>query len=404
MERPLISELTEYIVYVGLYFSVITHCAYLLRRHRRLRIEFFGLFAILLIILPAQLHAATITLNSCETHTYTGCGNDNNCLDIQSGPATIRYTGGCPKNVVASGATMSIAGDIITQITSVSGIFKIAGNVDLNGGSRTITSTGSGVTRFNGVISNGALILQDTDSVSSNSHIYLARCNTYTGGTIILGGEIKHQSNNAYGSGDISICGDARLVVNSGATIPNNININADLAFYFHSTSGTTSTTGTITINTGGTLQNDSTYLNASGSNVDLNGGTLNTNNEAMTINSLTLSDNSTINLGSTETFTIGDSSGFAWTAGKTLTINNWAGAPGGPSTGSTILVGAGFFTAAQLAEIEFFSFPKGAAIVGGELVPAIVVVPEPSTWLSGTWLMLLTLWHRRWRMMRFSL
>ena len=143
------------------------------------------------------------------------------------------------------------------------------------------------------------------------------------------------------------------------------------------------------------TVSTGNSYLDTSASDVTLAGGTINTDDIGMAINSLTLSDNSTINLGSNETFTIGDSSALAWTAGKTLIINNWAGSLDGPSTGSEILVTAGFFSDAQLAQIQFDGFAKGAAIVGGELVPTILAIPEASTYLGITGLLLLAICHR---------
>ena len=278
--------------------------------------------------------AATITLNNGDCHTYVGCGNDSNCVNITGGTATINYGGGCNQCVI-SGATMTLNGNLVSNITGVR--LRYNGTTDLAGGTRTITAMGAGITRFVGDITNGGLILDD--QTTGCGHFYLSSDKTYTGGTTILGGCIKYTSSSPFGTGDVTIDGDTRLLTRSDNTIANNIIINAELTFFWNNNEGATITTGNITISSGGTLQNEDLHLNTSASDLYLNGGTLNTNNIAMTINSLTLSDNSTINLGTNEIFTIGDSRLLPWTAGKTLTINNWIGPPGGPSTGPRIAI-----------------------------------------------------------------
>ena len=335
-------------------------------QHLESRIAFL---AALLFLLPVAAHAATITLNTGETYTYCGgCCADFQNIDVQSGTATIAYCGACTKSVV-NAATVTFSGDVIFDIAS--GRLAIQGPTDLDGGTRTITAYGCGFgasVRFNSPISNGCLILE---SISTDQHIYIVSANTH-GNTTITNGDIKYQDNSSFGTGTITINGVTTMITEGGTTIANNMVVNGTVDFDWHAVFGVTSFTGNITIASTGTFENGQ-YVGTSAADFDMNGGTLNTNEEDMSIDTLTLTESSTINLGTdnTKSLTIGDSSGTTWTGGTTLTINNWTGtAVTGPSTGYSISITAGFFTQAQLDEIQFTGFAKGAAIVGGELVP----------------------------------
>ena len=145
-------------------------------------------------------------------------------------------------------------------------------------------------------------------------------------------------------------------------------------------TGPTTVTLGTLAIGVNNALSVSSA--------VKLNGGTLATGTFSEAASTLTLLDNSAIDLGlgtATSKLSFADSSALAWTASKTLTVKNWDGLLAGGGTewlkvGST----ASGLTVSQLSEVQFLN-PLGLAagtyqaqiLSTGEVVP---LVPEPST------------------------
>ena len=113
-----------------------------------------------------------------------------------------------------------------------------------------------------------------------------------------------------------------------------------------------------------------------------LGGGTFSTGgySQAMT-STLTLQDNSAIDLGvgsTTSVLSFGDSSGATWTAGKTLTVEDWSGVLTGGGNEKLVFGSSNSaLTGSQLAEIQFLN-PAGLALgtytaqilSAGEIVP----------------------------------
>ncbi len=135
--------------------------------------------------------------------------------------------------------------------------------------------------------------------------------------------------------------------------------------------------TGTTAINAG-TLQYGTANALSNTSNVILNGGKFSTGatiGYSDTVGTLTLTDNSTIELGTgTHILNFANSSAVAWTAGRTLTITGWTNS----CSGAKVFVGTDNtgLTATQLAQITFQGFAPGASISPvGELIPGNVLV-----------------------------
>lgn len=63
------------------------------------------------------------------------------------------------------------------------------------------------------------------------------------------------------------------------------------------------------------------------------------------------------------------------------LTVENWTGTPSGGTNGRIYFLDTSLFTPEVLESINFVGFGTGAALLGNELIPA--VVPEPTTMLG---------------------
>ncbi len=135
---------------------------------------------------------------------------------------------------------------------------------------------------------------------------------------------------------------------------------------------------GTIVVN-GGTFLLGSANQIADAVAMTFAGGTFNSGGLNETLGTAKLTGNSSIDLGASASVVhFANSSGVAWTASTTLTINNWNGSTSGAGTdqiyfGST----GGGLAAGQVAQVSFLNpagFPSGtyaAQILGtGEVVP----------------------------------
>jgi hypothetical protein len=134
-----------------------------------------------------------------------------------------------------------------------------------------------------------------------------------------------------------------------------------------------------------------------------LNGGTLDTaglsehgamSNDAG-IGALTLTSSSVIDMGSISSIlAFANSSLATWMPGQTLNIYNWSGIALTGNGADQVYFGMGVtgLTVAQLNSIRFYS-DSGTTLLGtgifapdldGEVIPTLVPVPEPSTWIGG--------------------
>lgn len=131
-----------------------------------------------------------------------------------------------------------------------------------------------------------------------------------------------------------------------------------------------------IKVNSGGTVRLDNDNQIKNTTSLILNGGTFLTGETAghsETLNTLTLSSTSTIDLGTgSHQLVFANSSAISWTG--TLIISNWTGLGGSSGTQGQIFFGVGGLTATQLANVQFDGYGPGAMLLPtGELVP----IPE---------------------------
>jgi len=162
---------------------------------------------------------------------------------------------------------------------------------------------------------------------------------------------------------------------------------------------------GNITISAG-VLALGGTAIPA-GNDLILSGGTFSTGltvGFTETVTNLTLTDNSTLNFGTgVHQFNITALN----LGGNTLTITGWGASAGISGTGGKLFAFPGAYSTADLANVNFFGFPSGGMqLASGEIVPFILFVPEPSTWLLGgglTAIVACHFWRRQWRRKRIQ-
>lgn len=153
--------------------------------------------------------------------------------------------------------------------------------------------------------------------------------------------------------------------------------------------SGTTILTKKYNKNQGEIIINGGTLLLGGGNLINnsvgmtLNGGTFDTNGQQDALGTLTLSNNSTINLGNGSSLITFASLNYI---GGTLTINNWSGDVNGGGTDRLIFSNTSGITQSFLNNIIFTGYGVGGVLIGNELV----AVPEASTYLAALLLFIL--------------
>ncbi len=376
------------------------------------------------------LNNGTVTLNAGDdmkfkdtTTTINGgvfnvTANDDILLDT-NGKTVVNMTGG-----TANITTGSLAGnrfDVKTGTTwnqtggttNVSGFeTRFFGTVTVDNAQMNINSTAGA--EFDGTI-----------TVSNNGKIDVANDLNITGGSLTGGS-----------NGTVVVGGD--LIVDTSTTISSrpNITMDTDGTSAISVTTGTSLTgigtleinspagTGFTTINasvsnleaskidvSAGTLLLGASDQIANTTDLELSGGYFSTGGFDDTLDTLTLSGNSAIDLnGGNSILNFADSSGTTWTpgVGEVLTITNWDGIFNDGGGSDQINFGANGLDASQVSQI-FFLNPKGEdgiviqgffsaqLLASGEIVP--VMIPEPSTYFGG-FLILgvagLHFWNRR--------
>ncbi|NDG70772.1 MAG: PEP-CTERM sorting domain-containing protein [Proteobacteria bacterium] len=150
------------------------------------------------------------------------------------------------------GATISAS--TANQTLTISQSLVISGN-----GTKTLTLGGSGNVAFNGVIPNGTSPNTSVISMTKSGAgtVTLNGTNTYTGGTTISSGTLAFNNDSALGTGAVTLNGTLSALAN--ATLSNNISVATAGTFRVGSgntftSSGAISGNGSVSKNSGGTL------------------------------------------------------------------------------------------------------------------------------------------------------
>lgn len=346
----------------------------------------------------------TFNLNN-TTQTLALQGNGS--VTLGSGTLIIDNTG-----TDTYSGTVSGTGSITKQN---SGTHTFSGILSHSGG---ITATGTGVLNLNANntfsgglnINNGTVVLGNAGALNSTTPNAVVLGNGTNSGLLRLNG-----NSITVPSVTVSGTGTSNFVENNNATGATfTVSNSSDISFAGVMRNGATGTlavtksgagsltltgvntyTGTTTISNGTLVigVNNSLPVGTSVGIVRFASGTptLTTGNfsigtstsAANSAGALDFDVNTTINLGTTNTLYFKASNAQTWDA-TIITINNWTGSQGGPSTGPRIFVGADAsgLDASQLAKITFTGYPAGAKLlVTGELVPGAA----PTIAVTGT-------------------
>jgi autotransporter-associated beta strand protein len=210
--------------------------------------------------------SAVVFQNTARTYSLGGPGNIAGTTSVvKSGTAVVRfantaantYIGGTIINEgvieLGDGVTNG-AGSLGPGAITNNGIFRInrpdgytvssaisgTGNIALMGGNLTIAGAAGtfggtvdiGVTRrltvsnamtISGAVSGSGTLLKD-----GAGQLVLSSAGTYTGGTTVTGGTLLLQTSGAAGTGAIAIGTAGRLLIEPGATLANNLIVNAN--------------------------------------------------------------------------------------------------------------------------------------------------------------------------------
>lgn len=303
----------------------------------------------------------------------------------------------------ATNILMGVGASIYYTNTTAStfGLITNSGAIQIAGPATTVTNLGNVVLTAAGTILNlsGTNTFDGPVFLAGNAKIQTLDDYLTMNGTLTNNGSLLTVSNAANstleigslisGTGGLTHTGAGKLSLSSSNSFSGNITNNL----------GTLSIDQTYAISglTGSTIVNGGTLLfNVSATNttagVILNGGTIQETDTNLSLGALTVSANSTVQLGSgggigrirfaSGTNTVG--------SGAKLTIYGWSWNSGltGGSDDLIFFTSTSFETASFLNNVTFFGTGGGARVLSsGELVP---ITPEPSSIVSGSILIIL--------------
>jgi autotransporter-associated beta strand protein len=299
-----------------------------------------------------------------------------------AGNITLKSAG----TIAADADTLTISGNI--NQGAYAGTYAGSGNLTVSGiisGTGSLTKSGTGTLTLSGVntFSGGATISAGTVAINSSSSLGTAAA-TINAGTLKATETFTETRNFTLGSSSSTMEVDASKTFTVNGVMSGTGGLvktgNGTLIV-----GGANTFTGTLSVNAG-TFKLGAADRISNSANVSLGGGTFHSGGYNETVGTLTLANDSIIDLGSSASvINFASSAAAAWTAGKTLTITNWNGnwMTGGGTDRIFFGSDSSGLTASQLSQIRFAD-PDGyyttvAILANGEIVP----VPEPATVLA---------------------
>lgn len=289
-----------------------------------------------------------VRVNSSGVLEVGGFYNNNITETIGS----LTLEGGALAQSVDGASTVSsiVLNGNVTRVATGNSTATIAGNLDLGGATRTFD-----------VADSTATIDLDVSATLSNGDF------------------------NKTGAGNLALTGSSDNTHSSTTVNAGSLTLNK--------TAGVDAASGSLTVN-GGTLLLGASNQIEDSTAMTLTGGSFDTMGNSDTLGTLTLSGTSSIDLGSGGTLSFDASNGESWSG--SLSITNWDGDENGGGT-TQLFFGSNNsgLNQGQIDSIQFVN-PSGFSpgtygakiLSSGELVP-FNPIPEPSTYLSGTLLLL---------------
>ncbi len=166
--------------------------------------------------------------------TRTTNSNNIGTIAIDALSFTNNGTAGKTANFTLSGSTLALTSATIvtTATTAGSALEDFVANALTLTGSNTITlGSGHSLSLTTGGISGGGSLT--VGSSGGNATLYLSGSNTYSGGTLITGGQVRTavigagdgSNNNAFGTGSVIVSGSGSVVVRNASSLSNNFTI-----------------------------------------------------------------------------------------------------------------------------------------------------------------------------------
>ncbi len=353
--------------------------------------------------------------NITASNAITGTGalvKSGSGTTILSGPST--YTGTTTVttgvlNIQNATALGSTAGN--TTVFAGTAL-QIQGNIAV--GNETLRLNGSGIAS-DGALRNisgnnswaGPVTIISASTIASDAGTLTIGGNIATGGftTTFAGAGNIAVSGIINGTGGVTKTGAGTLTLNSA--FANNFTGNTTVSggTLAANADGALAVTPKVTINSGGTVLLGTTAGNdriGNTSEVALAGGTLNTGGFSETVGKMTLSANSTLDLGAGASVLTFDGASSLGTS--TLSILNWSGTQG--ATGGTdqvLFTNSSFVAGTTSFQVQFnvggtFYAGKFVSLGGNtiEAIASITPVPEPTTIFGASALVLAIAWRER--------
>jgi len=337
------------------------------------------------LLFPLCSWAATVSWDGGGSSANWGANNNWNPNGDPAAGSDLIMTGSARlTNTVNNASGTAGSYNSITFGAGASGTFLIGGGILTNGAGGIVNNSANLQMFTNTLIvmsaaqtwnaSSGALGISSAITNGGNLLTITGGNNTTLGGKITGTGGLTKS-----GAGTLMLTGTVANTY-SGVTT-----INAG-QITLQKTAGVDAIAGNIIINTGGTLLLGASDQIISTADMTLAGGTFETGGFDETLDTLTLTANSVIDMtGTGDILNFSDSSAIAWTGGTTLEIQGYDGT----TDTDQLFFGTtdSGLTADQLAQISFrdpVGWAPGSYSAFIQSDGRIVPIPEPATILSG--------------------
>ena len=206
--------------------------------------------------------------------TRTTNSNNIGTIAIDALSFTNNGTAGKTANFTLSGSTLALTSATIvtTATTAGSALLEdfVANALTLTGSNTITLGSGHNLSLTTGGISGGGSLT--VGSSGGNATLYLSGSNTYSGGTLITGGQVRTavigagdgSNNNAFGTGSVIVSGSGSVVVRNASSLSNNFTIGGQgllasgtqgaIRGSFSTSNRTASLSGTVTLSSNATI------------------------------------------------------------------------------------------------------------------------------------------------------
>lgn len=210
---------------------------------------------------------------------------------------SISFTNVSTNNFTLSGSAITLAsGTITTSATNSASTFPSPDNIQfgmtLTGSNRVQLGGGHSLSLSGVLAGSGSMTFTNTSGTPAT---YVSGSNTYSGGTLITGGQVYTQARgsndagnqSAFGTGTVTVSGSGAILLRNGSTISNNMVLSGSggnqgaIRGAFGGSSWTATVSGSVTLagNTllasASTVTNDTTSKLLLSNTVDVDGNTL---------------------------------------------------------------------------------------------------------------------------------